>query len=199
MVQSIDFYFDFSSPYGYIASRLIDDLAARNGCQVRWRPILLGAVFKLTAAAPLTGIPMKGEYSIRDFARTARLYGIPFEMPDPFPFSGIAANRAFYWLEASDPVGAHKLAQALYDAAFSGHPIASPDSVADVAAGLGHDRAAVLAGIASPEAKDAPAPKSEASIARGVFGSPFFFIGEEGFWGCDRLDQVERWLKTGGW
>src|SRR5271165_1784529 len=100
MPQPIEFFFDFSSPYGYIASRLIDDLAARHGREVTWKPILLGAIFKLTGGAPLTTVPLKGEYSQRDFPRTARFHGIPFTMPTPFPFSGVQANRAFYWLNS---------------------------------------------------------------------------------------------------
>ncbi len=79
----VDFYFEFSSPYGYIASALVDDLAGRIGREVRWRPFLLGPVFKATGSAPLVDIPMKGEYSRHDFERTARFYGVQFEMPPP--------------------------------------------------------------------------------------------------------------------
>ncbi len=93
MPAPIEFFFDFSSPYGYIASRRIDDLGARHGRAVIWRPILLGAVFKLTGMTPLTEIPMKGDYAKHDFARTARLHGLPFAMPEPFPFSGLSAKR----------------------------------------------------------------------------------------------------------
>jgi 2-hydroxychromene-2-carboxylate isomerase len=199
MPQPIEFFFDFSSPYGYIASRLIDDLAARHGREVVWRPILLGAIFKLTGSAPLTTIPMKGEYSKRDFARTARYHGIAFKMPDPFPFSGVQANRAYYWLDSTDPKAARGLAHALYDAAFSGKDIASPQAVIEIAGGLGINRAAVTAGIASPEAKERTRAESDAAAARNIFGSPYFVVDGEPFWGSDRLDQIEKWLETGGW
>jgi 2-hydroxychromene-2-carboxylate isomerase len=199
MPQPIEFYFDFSSPYGYIASRLIDDLAATHGRVVIWRPILLGAIFKVTGGSPLTTIPLKGDYSLRDFARTARLHGIPFAMPPAFPFSGVAANRAFYWLDNSDPEAAKGLAHALYDAAFTGHEIGGAEAVIDIAAGVGIDRAAVTAGIASPEAKDRTRAESEAAAARGVFGSPFIIVDGEPFWGADRLDQIGKWLESGGW
>jgi 2-hydroxychromene-2-carboxylate isomerase len=199
MPQPIEFFFDFSSPYGYIASRLIDDLAARHGREVTWKPILLGAIFKLTGGAPLTTIPLKGEYSQRDFPRTARFHGIPFTMPPQFPFSGVAANRAFYWLDASAPKAARALAHALYDHAFSGHDIANPEAVVEVAAGLGIDRAAVTAGMSSPEAKERTRAENDAAAARNVFGSPFIVVDGEPFWGSDRLDQVEKWLETGGW
>jgi 2-hydroxychromene-2-carboxylate isomerase len=199
MPAPIEFFFDFSSPYGYIASRLIDDLGARHGRAVIWRPILLGAVFKLTGMTPLTEIPMKGDYAKHDFARTARLHGLPFAMPEPFPFSGLSANRAFYWLDSSDPEAARGLAHALYDAAFSGHAIGGAEAVADIAAGLGLDRTAVLTGMAAAEAKERTRMENEAALARGVFGSPFIIVDGEAFWGVDRLDQAERWLETGGW
>jgi 2-hydroxychromene-2-carboxylate isomerase len=199
MPQPIEFFFDFSSPYGYIASRLIDDLAAKHGRAVTWRPILLGAIFKVTGMAPLTTIPMKGTYVQRDFPRTAQFLGVPFKMPAVFPFSGVAANRAFYWLDSSDPKAAHGLAQALYNHAFSGHDIASPEAVIEVAVATGIDRAAVTAGIGSPEAKDRTRAENDAAAARNVFGSPYIVVDGEPFWGTDRLDQVEKWLETGGW
>jgi 2-hydroxychromene-2-carboxylate isomerase len=199
MSQPIEFFFDFSSPYGYIASRLIDDVGARHGRVVMWRPILLGAIFKITGMTPLPAIPLKGDYSLRDFARTARMHGVPFAMPEPFPFSGVQANRAFYWLDGTDPAAARDLAFALYGAAFSGGDIGGAAAVADIAATLGHDRDAVLAGMASPEAKDRTRAESDAAVARGVFGSPFIVVDGEPFWGADRLDQVERWLSKGGW
>jgi 2-hydroxychromene-2-carboxylate isomerase len=199
MPQPIEFFFDFSSPYGYIASRLIDDLAARHGREVTWKPILLGAIFKLTGSAPLTTIPLKSDYSQRDFPRTARFYGVPFTMPAQFPFSGVQANRAFYWLDGTDPKAARALAHALYDWAFSGHDIASPEAVIEIAAGLGIDRAAVAAGMASPEAKERTRAENDAAVARNVFGSPYIVVDGEPFWGSDRLDQIEKWLETGGW
>lgn len=199
MPDPIRFYFDFSSPYGYVASRLIDALAARHRRTVVWKPVLLGAIFKLTGMTPLTEIPLKGDYSRRDFARTARMHGIPFQMPDPFPFSGIAANRAFYWLEAQDPLVAHDLARRLYDAAYGGRDISKPEAVATVAAEAGIDRAAMLAAMQTPEVKERTRIENDDAVARGVFGSPFFLAGDEPFWGSDRLDQLDRWLSTGGW
>ena len=74
MSSSIDFYFDFSSPYGYLASEKIEAMAARHGRSVDWRPVLLGVMFKATGMAPLTEIPLKGDYSRRDLARSARFH-----------------------------------------------------------------------------------------------------------------------------
>ena len=102
MSGSIDFYFDFSSPYGYLAAERIDGIAERHGRTVAWRPFLLGAVFQRIGGSPLVDQPMKGPYSRHDMLRSARLHGIAFSVPDNFPVNSIAACRAFYWLAESD-------------------------------------------------------------------------------------------------
>ena len=111
MANPIDFYFDFSSPYGYFASTKIDDLAARHGRGVVWRPILLGAVFKITGQQPLPTIPLKGSYAAHDLARSARLFKVPFKLPSRFPVGATAPSRAYYWVNDKDPALARKLAQ----------------------------------------------------------------------------------------
>ncbi len=200
MPAHLDFYFDFSSPYGYIAGRLIDDLAAKHGRTAIWHPILLGAIFKTTGMAPLMNIPLKGEYTRRDFPRTAKFYGVDIaHLPDPFPFSSIHAVRAFYWLQPDRPAKAHELARALLDRAFSGHAINSADLVADIAAGIGIDRDAVLTAIETPEIKDRVRVENDAAMALGVFGSPYVIADGEPFWGVDRFEQLDKWLTTGGW
>ena len=86
MSASIDFYFDFSSPYGYLASEKIEAMAARHARAIDWHPILLGIIFKQTGAAPLTMVPLKGDYSKRDMPRSARFHGVSdFRMPSKFP------------------------------------------------------------------------------------------------------------------
>jgi len=199
MPQPIEFFFDFSSPYAYIASHLIDDLGAKHGRPVVWKPILLGAMFKLTGMAPLIEFPVKGDYARHDFIRSARLHGVPFQMPDPFPFSSIHAVRAFYWLAATDGQAAHDLARKLYRAAFGGRPIGDARAVAAIASEMGIDGGALGAGIETQDIKDRARAENDAAIARGVFGAPFIIADGEAFWGADRLDQVDRWLTTGGW
>ena len=90
MANPIDFYFDFSSPYGYFAATKIEALAAKHGRAVTWRPILLGAVFKITGGQPLPTIPLKGSYAAHDLKRSARLFNVPFKLPTKFPVSGTA-------------------------------------------------------------------------------------------------------------
>src|SRR5215470_16185085 len=98
MAAPIDFYFDFSSPYGYLASEKIEALAAKHGRGVNWRPMMLGVVFKQTGAVPLLQIPIKGEYSRRDMERSARFHGIPgFRVPSKFPIPSQAPARIVLW------------------------------------------------------------------------------------------------------
>jgi 2-hydroxychromene-2-carboxylate isomerase len=196
MAEPIDFYFDFSSPYGYLASTEIDGLAARHGRSVTWRPFVLGAAFKLTGQRALTEQPLRGDYARRDFARSARLLGVPFKMPEPFPFFALAASRACYWLE--DPEQSKALAKATYQAAFGeGRDITPVPVVAELAAGLGIG--GLEQGLEQPATKAKLRDATDRALARGVFGSPFFIVDGEPFWGHDRLDQLDRWLATGGW
>lgn len=198
--KAIEFHFDFASPFGYFAAQQIDDLAARHGRSALWRPVLLGAVFKETGARPLTEIPMKAGYAKHDIQRTARRMGIPFQLPKPFPFASIAACRAFYWLDKADPDAAKGLAKALYHEAFAkGGEISSSQAVVQVAAGLGHDAGEVEAALKDSEVKERLRVVVQSAIEREIFGSPFFLVEGEPFWGHDRMDMLEAWLESGGW
>ncbi len=119
MPSPIEFYFDFSSPYSYIAAEQIEALAARHGRTVKYRPTLLGAVFRVSGQRPLTEIPIKGRYSLRDFARSARFAGVPFAQPDPFPISTVHAARAFLVLEAQAPALATNFIHVAFRAYFA--------------------------------------------------------------------------------
>lgn len=198
MAAALDFYFDFSSPYGYFAATKIEAVAARHGREVIWKPILLGAVFKISGGQPLPTLPMKGPYALRDILRSARFYGIEYRPPSKFPIATQAPARAFYWVNQSDSALAKTLAQALYRAYFvEDRDISSPDITADVAAALGLKRDAVLAALNDPAVKDKLKNEVDAAIRRGVFGSPYIVVDGEPFWGIDRFDQLERWLARG--
>lgn len=195
----IDFYFDFSSPYSYLASERIDALAARFGRHVRWHPILLGVVFKATGAAPLTTVPLKGDYSRHDFARSARFMDIPFAMPAKFPLATQHAARAYYWLHERDCALARAFAHAVFRALFvAGNDVSELPVILAIAAGLGADGAALQAALGELPLKDRLRTACEEALARGVFGAPYIVIDGEPFMGADRLPQIERWLATGG-
>ncbi len=198
MPAAIDFYFDYSSPYGYFAAMKIDDLAAKNGRSVNWKPILLGTVFKVTGGQPLPMLPLKGPYALRDILRSARFHGLPYQQPSKFPVATQAPARAFYWVNDRDPALAKKLAQALYQAYFvQDRDISSPEITADVAATLGLQRDEVLAALNDAAVKDRLKNEVDAAIKLGVFGSPYIVVDGEPFWGIDRFDQIEHWLARG--
>lgn len=188
MAAAIDFYFDFSSPYGYLAAEKIDALAARHGRTVTWRPTLLGAAFKLTGASPLPSIPIKGEYAKRDFLRSARFHGVQMRIPDAFPVGTLAACRAFYAAPKDKQV---PLAKALYRAYFVDNlNIGEADNVLKVAGSLG-----LKPDLSDSSLKERTRSEVDAAIARGVFGSPYIVVDNEPFWGIDRFDQLDRWLR----
>jgi 2-hydroxychromene-2-carboxylate isomerase len=196
MKAPIDFYFDFSSPYGYLASERIEALASKYGRRVNWRPVLLGPAFKTMGMPILVGIPLKGDYSKRDFPRSARFHGVPYRQPSTFPVSTLAAARVFYWLQDRSEGEAIKFAKAAYKAYFVDDVnISEADNVVKVAVAGGCNAEEVRAALGDQKIKDKTKAEVEASLAKGVFGSPYIFVDGEPFWGMDRLDQVERWLK----
>lgn len=195
MHEALEFYFDFSSPYGYLAAEKIDELAAQYGRKVKWRPVLLGVIFKATGAAPLTEVPLKGDYAKRDFARSARFMGIPYHMPSRFPLPTQVAARAYYWLHDRDCAQARAFAKAVFRAFFvDDRDISDPDVVLGIAAGLGADRAALAEAVESPAIKERLKAEVAAALEKGVFGSPFILCDGEPFMGADRLPQLEARL-----
>jgi len=196
----IDFWFDFSSPYGYLMAEKIDAVAAKHGRKVKWHPILLGVIFQATGSRPpADAVSSKGKYIARDFERSARHMGIPYNPPSRFPLPTQNAARAYYWLHGQDCALARQFAHAVYRAFFvDDRDISSPDTVLDIAAGLGIDRDALAAALQTPELKARLKDECDKALAAGVFGSPHVLIDGEPFFGADRLPQIEHWLESGG-
>jgi len=200
MTGTIEFFFDFSSPYGYLGAHKIDEIAANEGREVSWKPIMLGAAFKATHNRPLIEQGIKGDYAVHDCQRFARFMDVPWTLPDPFPIVTLAAARAFYWLDDTDPALAKRFARAAYHAYFGeGRDISPQPVVCEIAKGLGVDGVDLLAAVNDPAIKERLRRETDAALARGVFGSPFVIVDGEGFWGADRLWMVKKWLQTGGW
>ena len=193
MPQPIDFYFDFSSPYGYLASEKIDDLAARHNRKVRWQPILLGVIFKRTGGAPLTTLPLKGEYSLHDFRRSARFLDVPYTHPETFPLATQHAARTYYWLHEKDCAMARAFAHATFRSFYiEGCDISDLTVVLDLACRQGADYNALSEALAGPSVKERLKGECEAAIRKGVFGSPYIIVDGEPFFGVDRLPQIEQ-------
>jgi 2-hydroxychromene-2-carboxylate isomerase len=201
MPAPIEFYFDFISPYGYLGSIGIERIAAAHHRAVDWRPMLLGiSVLKVMGLKAVPDTPLKGPYAAHDWPRFARLMGVPHDPRANIRMAPLPAMRAFTWLKDRDAPLAKRLAQAVYHAHWAeGRDMSTPAAVAEAGAAVGLDRHDLIAATADDTVKARLREHVEASLAKGVFGSPSFIVDGELFWGADRLDQVDRWLATGGW
>jgi 2-hydroxychromene-2-carboxylate isomerase len=194
----IAFYFDFSSPYSYIASEWIEALAARHARTVRWHAILLGIVFQAAELRSPVAHPIKREYSLRDFERSARFAGVPLTNPEKFPIPTQNAARVFCWLDAGDSARATGWARHCLRAYFArGIDLSDAAALKALAADFGLDANEAEAVWNDAQWKLRLKAVNEAAIGAGVFGAPFFIIDGEPFWGNDRRPQIERWLATG--
>lgn len=200
MKDAISFYFDFSSPYAYLASERIDAIADTVARAIVWKPILLGATFKETGSQPLLHIPLKGDYARRDLERSARQYGIPYVLPSNFPFASLAPSRAVYWAEENQRALTGPLVHALFRAAWQeDRNIAAREGTLAVAGEVGLDVEALAEGLQDPALKARLRREVDESLERGVCGAPFMLVDGEAFWGNDRLETLAAWVKTGGW
>ena len=195
LARPIDFYFDFSSPYSYIASEWIDALAARYGRTVNWKAILLGATFQAAELKSPVSYPIKREYSLHDFERSARFAGVPLKNPQKFPIPTQNAARVFWWLADSDAERARQWARHCLRAYFArGVDLSDAAQLRELAADFGIAADAAEAVWNDPAWKARLKAENEAAIAAGVFGAPFFVVDGEPFWGNDRRAQIEAWL-----
>ena len=196
---AIDFWFDFSSPYSYIANEWIDAVAARHGRTVRRHAILLGAVFQAAGLKPPIDFPLKGSYALRDFARSARFEGLPYVPPPVFPIATQNAARVFWWLQSTQgEAAAARWATAGLRAVFAQQlPLHEAAGLATLAAQQGLDVEAAINVCQAPAWKARLKQANDEAIASGVFGAPYFKIDGESFWGNDRRAQIERWLGQG--
>jgi 2-hydroxychromene-2-carboxylate isomerase len=199
MQAPIEFYFDFSSPYSYIANEWVDAVAARHARTVRRHAILLGATFQAAELKPPVAHPLKREYVLRDFARSARFEGLPYLPPPVFPIPTQNAARVFWWLaETRSAEAAAAWAVAGLRAVFTrALPLHDAAALKALAAEEGLDAEAAEAAWNDAAWKARLKRANDEAINAGVFGAPFFFVDGEPFWGNDRRPQIERWLATG--
>ena len=196
----LEFFFEFSSPFGYVASELVEEFAERLGLEIVWKPFLMGAVFKVVGTRPLLEVPLKGDYALKDLTRTARLHDVPYEHPPGFPLMPVSACRAAQWALENAPEKRVDLIHAILRHAFAeGGDFGKAETVASIAQSVGIDREALLSGIRDPDLKARLREDVQATLDRGVFGSPFFIYDGEPFWGVDHMGQMERWITSGGW
>jgi len=200
--RQIDFYLDFTSPYAYLASTQIEALAARYDYSAVWRPFLIGATFKLTGRKALIQHPLVWDYSLADVQRTARLLGQPVGIPVKFPILSVKAARLFYYFQDrdADQVIAKKFAAAVFKAYFvEQRDITDDEVLGQITTTFGIDAIRVGEIVKSAEMKARFKSEVDAALEREVFGAPMMIVKDEMFWGVDKLEQLEKWLETGGW
>lgn len=198
----LDFYFDFVSPYGYFALNQIEALASRHGRTLRWHPFHMRAVMKevLGVTQALADVPLKGSYVRNDVLRMARYLGVAYKPAPAAGFSSVAAGRVFYVIRERDSAAATRYARAVFD---SQHALArSPNSWAQCAAlarQVGVDPAWLVEAEHTERGRELFRRATDAAVAQGVWGTPTFIADREMFWGCDRIVQLDVWLRRGGW
>jgi 2-hydroxychromene-2-carboxylate isomerase len=198
MSMAIDFYFDFSSPYGYIASQLIDAMAEKYGRSANWHVIVLNDHFQSIERIKLPTNIMRTDYIKRDAERLAAYYGIPFKTPKLIGLNTELAARLFHTIHDRNPQQGKAFADLVLKAYFVDNKnIAMLEELQHLASAV--DISAEDFYDASNNSASRARVKAEVDMAeaRGVFGSPFFIVEGERFWGNDRLPQLERWLEVG--
>lgn len=192
---AIDFWYEFASTYSYLAAMRIAPLAEAAGVAVRWRPFLLGPIFKGQGmeTSPFNLFPRKGAYMWRDMERLAADLGLPFVRPDVFPQAGVLAARVAL-VGFEDGWGAD-FTRAVYRAEYGeGRPIGDQAEIAGIVGALGRDPAAVFVRAQSDAIKTRLRAETEEAERIGLFGAPTFVTADgELFWGNDRLEQALAW------
>jgi 2-hydroxychromene-2-carboxylate isomerase len=190
MPKTIEFLFDVGSPTSYLAWRRLPAIAARTGARIDHVPVLLGGIFKATGNAPPGMVAARGRWMGIDMARYADREGITLGMNPDFPINTITMMRML--TAARGTADFMKLGETLFAGMWEApRNMGDPAILAATLAAAGFDSEALLAGANDPAVKAALAAATEAAVARGVFGAPSFFVGDEFFFGQDRLDWVE--------
>ena len=194
-MKTVDFYFDFGSPAAYLAYTQLPPLCAGTGASVVWKPMLLGGVFQATGNHSPVTIPAKGKYVFKDFARFARRYGVPLNTNPFFPISTLTLMRAAVGLQMRSDSRFGEYVQAMFVAVWvDARNMNDPATVGAVLQAAGFDAAAMLALASEQAVKDQLKSATQEAVERGIFGAPTFFVGDEMFWGQDRLDFVREAL-----
>ena len=192
----MDFFYEFASTYSYIAAMRIAPLAQAAGVTVRWRPFLLGPIFKQQGwdTSPFNLYPAKGRYMVRDCERQCAALGLTFRLPEPFPQSTLMAARVA--LVALDEGWGEDFSRAVYRAEFAeGRNIGEPSVIGAIVESLAHDSTATSARAQSDAIKGRLRAETEEAQRRGIFGAPSFIAGGELFWGNDRLEQALEFAR----
>lgn len=197
-MTSLTFWFEFASPYSYLSAMRIEDLAEQAGVSVTWQPFMLGPIFAAQGwdRSPFLIYEAKGRNILRDWERQAEAHGLPpYVQPKNFPNNGLLAARVAN-LALKYPLG-RDFCRAVYHAQFAEGALPSDPEVIRTClmqSGLPEN---LLEAAADPDNKAAMHAATRAAMAAGIFGAPSFTVGDELFWGDDRLEQALDWARRG--
>lgn len=198
MSDPIEFYFEYVSPYAFIAAKQIEEIGARHGREVVWRPVSLGHVWKAVNATNVGpgAIPQKSRYIMMDAGRSARIAGYAMAAPAVFPVDAKLARLAFYAISATDKELAKKFADGVFDKYWAkSEEITDAAHLKDLTDRLGIDAAILDSALTDPAAKAAMIASTEAAVESGAFGMPWFKVGDQVFWGADRVSHIDKYLE----
>ena len=195
-MKTFEFWFDFGSPAAYLASTQIANIEAATGARAVWRPMLLGGVFQATGNHSPATIPAKGRYTFIDFDRFARRYGVPLRYNPHFPINTLMLMRGAVGMQLRDPERFADYCAAMFQAIWvESLDMNDAGVVGQALHRAGFDPQALLALSQEPDVKAALKVATEEAVARGVFGAPTFFVGDQMFWGQDRIDFLKEALQ----
>ncbi len=189
--RKVDYFYDYVSAYSYLVNGQVDKI---EGAEVLYRPMLLGAVMQATGNSPPGSVKAKGKYLLTDLKRWARRYGMPMHFNSIFPQNTMYALRVA--IAAQRRGVFHEIHQAFFDAMFVHDlDLSDRDVLSKIVAEAGLDAAELMSDIENQSIKDELKDNTEEAIRRGVFGAPTFFVGDEMFFGNDRLEFIREALE----
>ncbi|MBK6294172.1 MAG: 2-hydroxychromene-2-carboxylate isomerase [Rhodoferax sp.] len=195
MSTQVEFYFDVGSPYTYLAYHQLPKIAAKRAATIVWRPMLLGGVFQATGNHSPMEIPAKGRYSLIDLQRWAQHFGVPMTMNPHFPINTLTLMRGAVAMQGCSEAEFQRYLAAIFAAMFERpRNLGQAEEVTAVLHENGFDPVQFQRLVSDPAVKEQLKRNTEEAVARGVFGAPTFFVGEQMFWGQDRLAFVEQAL-----
>ncbi len=195
---SVEFWFEFGSTYSYLSAARIEDVAAAAGVPVLWEPFLLGPIFAEQGwdDSPFNVYPAKGRYMWRDVERLCAKYGIPFARPSRFPRNGLLAARIACLARATSEPWLPEFVRAVFRANFAeDREIGDPAEIRSILDSLEQPGAQLVEQTQAPESKLRLRDQSQRARNLGIFGAPNFVVGEELFWGNDRLEDALAWAS----
>ena len=196
MKHALEFYFDVGSPTAYLAWTQLPQIAQRARCEVEYRPVLLGGVLQATGNRSPMEVPAKGQYMQDDLQRYAQRYGVPFRHNPNFPINTLMLMRGALGLQMREPDRMVPYVDAVFRAIWvDAKNMNDPAVVGAVLQQAGFALEKLLALTADPAVKDELKVVTQEAVARGVFGAPTFFVGDQMFWGQDRLEFVKEALQ----